>query len=62
MNQKLKWMLTSVVLTAFNLPVSAGYISTLPSGEDNAPDKIYKTENVTGPMQTSDWWSSIVKN
>ena len=29
------------------------------AGYFGPPEKIYITENVTGPVQTNDWWSSV---
>ncbi|MCR2806619.1 glycosyl hydrolase [Paenibacillus soyae] len=42
------------------VPLGSGSYSTvLPPGATNPQSTIYKTGNVTGPMQTNDWWSSL---
>lgn len=46
---------------AFNGEVAAGrgsYSTVLPPGAANIQPTIYKTANVTGKIQTNDWWSS----
>ena len=46
---------------AFNGEVAAGrgsYSTVLPPGAADIQPTIYKTSNVTGKMQTNDWWSS----
>jgi len=43
-------------------PVGVGlgsYNTTLPAGQSGPPATIYKTANVSGPMPTNDWWSSL---
>lgn len=59
MSNNYKWVLTATLIATLSASVHAGYITTIPPGEDNAPDVIYKTDNVTGPMQTNDWWSNV---
>jgi len=42
------------------VPVGRGsYTLTLPEGAAAPPERIYRTENVTGPMPTHKWWSSL---
>src|SRR5687768_7391610 len=46
---------------AFTGEVAAGrgsYSSILPPGASDVQPTIYKTANVTGKIQTNDWWSS----
>ena len=41
--------------------VGAGsYSTTLPAGFKALPEKIFRTADVTGPMVTNQWWSSMV--
>ena len=35
------------------------YLTSIPAGVGSPPALIYKTANITGPMQTNDWWSSL---
>ena len=40
--------------------VGAGsYTTTAPTNLTLPPNTIYRTSNVTGPMPTSDWWTSV---
>ena len=40
--------------------VGAGsYATALPQGAKEPPATIYKTENITGPVPTNRWWSSV---
>jgi endoglucanase Acf2 len=42
------------------VPVGAGsYLDGLPDGAKGPPAVVYRTENLQGPMPTSDWWSSL---
>ncbi|MDA7747357.1 glycosyl hydrolase [Psychromonas sp.] len=59
MGKKYQWILAAIMYSAISTSANAGYITTVPDGEANAPVDIYKTENVTGPMQTNDWWSNV---
>lgn len=59
MNKKITLLLSGALFISLKAPAIAGYITQVPDGEDNAPDTIYKTESITGPMQTNDWWSSL---
>ncbi|MFZ9012026.1 MAG: hypothetical protein ACO20W_09070 [Anaerohalosphaeraceae bacterium] len=34
-------------------------MTNIPGGVGSPPALIYKTANVTGPMPTNDWWSSL---
>jgi len=41
-------------------PVGNGsYATDLPAGESEPQGAIYTTANVSGPVQTNDWWSSV---
>ena len=54
------WPGTRVHAAPAIVQVGAGsYTTALPAGAKEPPPVIYKTENVRGPMQTSDWWSSL---
>lgn len=47
---------------AFSGEVTQGtgsYSTTLPAGAATPQNEIYKTANVTSPMPTNDWWSSL---
>ncbi len=49
-------------VNAAETTVKAGlgsYVTELPPNAKEPPAEIYKTENVRGPMPTSDWWSSL---
>lgn len=42
------------------VPVGSGsYTTAAPAGVTTPPSTIYRTANVTGPMPTSDWWTSV---
>jgi endoglucanase Acf2 len=42
------------------VPVGSGsYTTAAPSDLTLPPSTIYRTSNVTGPMPTSDWWTSV---
>ena len=52
-------MVFSLAAQASEVKVGAGSYSTvLPSGRQDVQSTIYRTENVTGPMSSNDWWSS----
>lgn len=58
MNNNGKWVIAAALFSCLTT-ANAGYITNLPEGEDDAPEVIYKTDNITGPMQTNDWWSNV---
>jgi endoglucanase Acf2 len=39
---------------------SGGYLTTIAPGKDTLPATIYRTDRLTGPMVTNQWWSSLV--
>lgn len=39
---------------------NGGYTTTVPSGEGSPQDTQYTTSNVSRPIPTNDWWSSLV--
>ena len=42
------------------VPVGAGsYTTAVPPNVSTPPSTIYRTSNVTGPMPTNDWWTSV---
>ena len=42
------------------VPVGSGsYTTTPPPNVTTPPNSIYRTDNVTGPMPTNDWWTSV---
>ncbi len=43
------------------VPVGKGsYATSRPEGAKGPPEEIFRTERVTGPVPTNDWWSSLV--
>ncbi len=48
------------VQAASIVPVGAGsYTTAVPPNVNTPPNTIYRTSRVTGPMPTSDWWTSV---
>ncbi len=42
------------------VPVGRGsYTLTLPAGAGAPPERIYRTDNMTGPMPSTNWWASL---
>ncbi|MDP1511811.1 glycosyl hydrolase [Paenibacillus sp. CMAA1739] len=62
LSASLIFLAAPVSTKAFSGEVTQGagsYSTTLPAGAATPQNEIYKTANVTGPMPTNDWWSSL---
>ncbi|MCT9098282.1 glycosyl hydrolase [Haloarchaeobius sp. HME9146] len=40
---------------------SGSYTTTLPSGEEEPPEQVYATDDVSAPYPTNDWWSNLLR-
>ncbi|MEE4568773.1 glycosyl hydrolase [Paenibacillus polymyxa] len=62
LSASLMFLAAPVSTKAFSGEVTQGtgsYLTTLPAGAATPQNEIYKTANVTSPMPTNDWWSSL---
>lgn len=62
LSASLIFLAAPVSTKAFSGEVTQGagsYSTTLPAGAATPQNEIYKTANVTSPMPTNDWWSSL---